>query len=1239
MSCIVNFQNRSYIPEEFNAVIKPFYRMIEKELHNADLKILKNGNIQGSIHNTSLLNKQIITINNINRKYKGLSIDNSNILKSINPRKSVWNLNINGVSEILIDAYRRQKNLYGGTKNVLDGQVLYQVINEKRKQLSPNDKLEELLKNFLKTNGIRVEVYNTLKEKLGVDAAGAYNVIDRLILLSNGRNDTTLPEEVGHTIIETLGNDHPLVKSFLNNLKTVDYKSIIDKQYLDIYQGDENKLLKEAAGQLVGKAITRNFNEPIMSKFKDIINKIITKVLKIFNLDNSTLRNEFAKVHKDADDLAKQVINNSFIPQFNKELSDTKPDNPWFYQAKKQLKIVNPDLEKDIEVFNLQKKRVKALKNKLKTETDPAKISSIEERIEDYENKILDYKKSGKRSDLLALSKYTLNNIEELIQSYETGETTAESITGNDLAFIIDALSKFKSHPSLNAKAVELSQRIKPLYQQFITEWINSHRTDKNDRSWEDIMEQEKDVNSYTKNLAALADTNSVIGSTVGSMIKENQNKISRYDKKVSEEIQEEVELLKKTQTERGITGDNIYDIFITEGKRTSYFVGPFNNQYFQDLFEAKKKLASANTDMIAEGKTWFKTYGNRNKEFKEEEIPKKYRNENYFIIQSNKGLKRFYDFYNSKIEEAFSKLPIEQTNTGNFLPNIAENALRELVKRNGFSQAMMQNFSDFLKIQDYIIDDEGRKVDLSENNIPLLFVKDLATNEKSKDIGNSLNVFLRFANSHNEMTELLPKLRLLEDTLKSKTYISSTSNREITGDNSNLSKMVHDYIEMQVKGNMKKDSGKVELPFLDYVDEDGKTHRKYIHLSNIGDKLLGYNSLLRIGLNPVNAFANIVTGETANFMESFGGQFFSGKNLKKATTIFFQQIFKDESKLNKIIETLNPLQELEDYEALTGTAKKMSKEKLKEYMFYLQRKGELYLQVRPMIASMMNDTIIDKDGNKHNLWEAFDEKGNWKSDLFGELTDSKINKMSNRIQRLNQIIHGRYSSRDAATASQNVLIRSVMQFRKWIPSALETRFASYHFDNRLGEEIEGRWRTFGRLVYEGLSPNKRSYIDMMSSLFKDKEKLENGVNLTPMERANIRKNMIETVLIAGSIVLGFMIFADDDKDKIKHPFAKMMAEQLNRISGDLLYFMNPQEYVSLGRNAIPVAKTMGDMLLTLKYIPYIFGGEDSEYKSGPRKGENKFYSRAASVIPLGKPITDVVRYFNDEPYIRVERK
>lgn len=1236
MACTVTYKGIKYSEEEYNNVVSKLYSKIDKDLKGLGFKKTKSGLFEGVVHGSNVI-KQHNGIADLNSKYKDLSIDSKPVLKKVVTAKSknLWELNLNGVIPVFIDAYRREKNLYGNPSLAgIDGEVLYRIKEEVKAENNPITKLEKSLVSFLRNNGIRVEVLDTIKTRLGVDAVGAYNTVEKLVLLAKDRDYGTLPEETGHVIIETLGKDHPLVKSLLFNIQKTKLANEISPEYAKEFAGREDLLVREVAAKIVGEAIVKGFDSPKISKVKSIIEKIFKAFKRIFNLDTSNLKKEYSQIYTAADVLAKQVLTDSFVPEYS-ELSQTVPDHPIFYRLNTERKIVDPDKIKDKEIYSLQRKRVKYLQNRLKNETDPAIIQALESRIQKYNELLLDFKASGKRSDLINVSKYTMENIENLLTGFEAGEIKIESITGHDINFMYDSLNLFRSHPSLSGKANELKVRLKPILEDIQLKDITKHRTDGVEYTWEDVMEQEEDVSGYTKNIGALADVESVLGSTIGSMIKEKQNSTTTYNQKIGSEIKDQVAALKEAQARRGVSEDNMYDIFISEGKNTTYLVSPYNSTYWADFKQARDNISSGEAAKIAEGKNWFKE-NKRIDNPTRNDVPAKYRTENYFIIQEDAGLKKFYDFYQQKIEEAFGKLPTNRER--NFIPNIKEHSLKELVKTKGLSKAFGEGWADFLRIQEV-----NEDVDINEeeqrNNIPVMFVKPLKGEKKSKDLGNSLNIFMRFANNHNEMTNLLPRLRLLQETVATKNYITSfNESRTVSGQDTNLYKMIDAYIDMQVRGKMKKDS---DMKFTwDSTDSEGNQVKKVVHLSTLGDRLLGYNSLLRIGLNPLNAISNVGVGEISNFMESVGSQFFSAKDLNNATSIFFKELFNEESKMHKIIEVLNPLQELEDYEALTGTAKKMSKEKLKELAFSLQRKGEFFLQVRPMIASMLSDKIEDKDGNSFSLWEAFDEKGVWKSEQFGELTEDRINKMSNRIQRINQIIHGRYSSRDAATASQHVLMRAVMQFRKWIPSALESRFTNLRFDNRLGETVEGRWRTLGRLTLEAFNPNKRSFVNMITSLMKDKEKLVSGQDLTPSERANMRKNAIEAVLIGGSIVFGYLLLGgDDDKDKIVNPWAKMAAEQLNRISGDLLYFMNPREYISLGRNAIPAAKTLGDLYTTLTNIQYMFGGEDSEYRSGPRKNESKFYSRLGSIIVGAKPITDLARFFNEEPYIKIEKQ
>lgn len=1236
MACKVKYKGKEYSEDEYSNVVGKLYNKVVSALKSVGIQQTKAGLFETSVHDTPKYDKQLGVIGQLNKKYKKLSIDEKSVIKQIvrPSQKNLWELNLNGVIPIYLEAYNRNKTIYGDNSSLFnnDGEVLYQIRDELKNNADPIKQLETKLISFLKQNGIRVEVLDTLKERLGVDAVGAYNVIEKLVLLSKDRDITTLPEETGHVIVETLGNNHPLIKMLISELKKTDYKSLLNEKYLELYKNDEAKLLHEAAGKVIGEALTKGFT-PKVSKFKERIEKIMKFFKRIFNLDTTQLKKDYGNIYASADEIAKQVLTDKFVPEYN-QLSQTIPTHPWFYQVddtEKKKKIVDPDKIADEEVYELQRTRVKYLENKIKKETNPGLIAAYTERIEKYKELMRDYESSGKRGDLIAISRYTLNNIETLLVGLETGDIKKESISGSDIDFMYKALDLFRSHPSLSGKANELREKLKPLLKEVILVDVQKHRTEKKEYTWEDIMEQETDINSYTKHLGALSDTESILGSSIGAMIKSVQNRDSNYNQKIAKEIEAQTGLLKKVQASRGVSEENMYDIFIFEGKKTTSLVTAYNKKYWEDKKTAENNINSGISEKVAEGKAWFSN--NKIEDFKnpkKEELKPEYRNENYFIIQNDKGLKAFHDFYKSKIEEASNYLPIDLSK--NFIANIAETSIRELIKNKGLKTAFINVFEDFARIQDI-----NEDLDIRENSdaIPLMFLNPLKGEKKSKDLGNSLNVFMRFAHSHNSMTDVLPRLRLLQETVASKSYRSAhNKSKPIKGIDSNLHKMIDLYIEMQVRGKMKKDSD-MGISWQG-VDSEGKKITKKIHLSTIGDRLLGYNSLLRIGLNPINAASNIIIGDINNFMEGFGGQFFDVKDLHKATTIFTSQMMNTESKLYKVTERLNYLQELDDYDALTGTAKKMSKEKAKEFMYILQKKGEFFLQARPTIASMLRDKIKDKNGNSHSLWDAFDDNGDWKTEQFGELTDDMLDKMSNRIQRINQIIHGRYSSRDAATASQHILFRAIFQFRKWIPSALEVRFSNYKFDNRLGEYVEGRWQTLKRLVLEGMNPNKRSYMNMIASLIKDRNKLESGVDLTPMERANMRKNAIEAVLIAGTIVLGYlMLGGDDDKDKITNPFAKALADQLNRVSGDLLYFMNPSEYVKLGRNAIPVAKTLNDIKNTLLDIPYMFGGEDSEYRSGIHKGENRFWQKLGGITPLGKPITDIVRLFNEEPYIK----
>ncbi len=301
------------------------------------------------------------------------------------------------------------------------------------------------------------------------------------------------------------------------------------------------------------------------------------------------------------------------------------------------------------------------------------------------------------------------------------------------------------------------------------------------------------------------------------------------------------------------------------------------------------------------------------------------------------------------------------------------------------------------------------------------------------------------------------------------------------------------------------------------------------------------------------------------------------------------------------------------------------------------------------MVASLLHDKVETKDGKKISLWDGFkeDEFGNliWDEKGTGIHMDQlEIDKISNKIQGLNQVIHGRYSTRDAAVLNQYMLYRAAMQFRKWIPTAFEQRFASHRFNDRLNVETEGRYRTVGRLSLElskgtfGIGEGKyRTWGSLLQELWQTRKDIQSGKVFSELELYNIRKQLTELAILA-SIIGTSMLLLGPDKKKKKGNYSaglKFYLDQTNRINGDITNFYNPDFFINLMSNTIPLAKTANDLKNAFVYIPYILRHDKKAvYQKGNKKGENKEIDAITNLIPVVNQIKVSKRIFNGQPVL-----
>jgi hypothetical protein len=757
-----------------------------------------------------------------------------------------------------------------------------------------------------------------------------------------------------------------------------------------------------------------------------------------------------------------------------------------------------------------------------------------------------------------------------------TDISASKKVRDRDLNYIKEIIDTWHNFAPLATEVSRLNERFQSVIGNSIVDKVNKHSTRDEPITLADIDNQDKDVSWWTGGTGSLADSTNYIANTIGLEIQTSQYKIAQQNVIDKNTIQEELNALHEYAESKGATLDDAWEILTDETNHTIELVKEFN------------------------------TDGSQNAKWNHvQEVPE---------------LKRFYDFYQKMIDQKQSQ-SLYMEGGKYFIPNLSiKTAKGWIASKNPFKERKLGS---------------GYEEDMSLDKVETKFHQKLAPGIKNKNLAYALLAFSMYSNNYAEMSAILPGLRVMQERLmynkadptKQKQFKSHNNpNHKINATDTNLWKMIDTIIDMQVLGKMKSDEGK--FGYGTYTDTKGNLQEKYVDFGEIGDGLLRYNSLLRIGFSPISGGANVLFGDVTNTIEAVGGRFLTYKGLLQASKIFLEQFRNQDSDLARVHRELNFLQELDDYQyleevRLKGTTRGMSMEKMEEYAFGLQKAGENWIQTRIALAVMLKEQYITSEGKL--------------TEKYTKASATEKQRLSSKIQRINHINHGRYTTKEAAAWHQNILFRAISQFRKWIPAAIENRFGAYNpHDNRLGVDTEGRYRTIGRKVFaQSLKDPIIALENLLLPIISAEKALKKG-NLTEMEIYNMRKMMIEIILATASIVLVAALKSgtdDERRKRLKQPLVKTTLALLNRVSGDLTAFFDPATATDITTNIAPVNKLLVDLGKTVKYAAkgYPFYVNDWEITRGSNKGRNKFYKTVLGEIPLAKPIQDIIRLGSSE--------
>jgi hypothetical protein len=178
------------------------------------------------------------------------------------------------------------------------------------------DELDQHLITFLKKFGVSFKEFDNLKERLGIDALGATDVLNKLIWFNKERNSETIPEEVGHMITMLMGSNNPDMTELLSEITNWSEYADIKKQYMPIYN-NEAQVKIEAVGKLLAKALVKNYkanglDKGLLQKVLDSVMELINKVLEFLDLGTAMYYHE-----KIADKIALNVLmgNTDYVAQ------------------------------------------------------------------------------------------------------------------------------------------------------------------------------------------------------------------------------------------------------------------------------------------------------------------------------------------------------------------------------------------------------------------------------------------------------------------------------------------------------------------------------------------------------------------------------------------------------------------------------------------------------------------------------------------------------------------------------------------------------------------------------------------------------------------------------------------------------------------------------------------------------------------------------------------------------------
>lgn len=425
----------------------------------------------------------------------------------------------------------------------------------------------------------------------------------------------------------------------------------------------------------------------------------------------------------------------------------------------------------------------------------------------------------------------------------------------------------------------------------------------------------------------------------------------------------------------------------------------------------------------------------------------------------------------------------------------------------------------------------------------------------------------------------------------------------------------------------------------------------RQITLNKIVDNLNNSFSLATLGFNAGSSISNLFGGTVQSIINS--GKYFTKKDFFAAELQIFVNKFngEDKTKFIKALEYFMPLTDNYNREIASKLSTAVITDQgMQDFIMTLMKNADRAVQTANFYAFLNNSVIIDNKvlnareylrslpenqgrfkGSsedrkafekkfEENVKQLIEEKGIMKLSTVenGRFVIPGVDRLSNsvldvrrKVQQLSKDAMGNLSEDDLRAINMNIIGKSFMVFKNWIPRLIDVRLGNLKY-NAASEAYEwGRMRMIMSVIYENFTSNLDGLTGLVTGSDKGMELIrksfekkneehfrETGENLQMTEdmfielfQSNVKAMAVDLVFLTTLLVLTLAIIPaiapDDDEDKLIVNQHKYLTKIGDKLLDELMYFYNPTSILNLvGSGPFPAmslvnnaAKTLGNGL------------------------------------------------------------